>query len=116
MQIAVGISLLSCIEAEIKALPVLAAAILNFSLPVSTSIFFDSTVEFLDAENTGIASGIALQSCLEADMQVHPVLAAAILNLSFLVSKYGPKSLFDSAIKFSEPESMDSVSKMCIVT
>jgi hypothetical protein len=59
-----------------------------------------------------ITVGISLLSCTEAEIQVHPVLAAAILNLSFQVSKYGFRSLFDGAIKFSDPENMDSVSKM----
>jgi hypothetical protein len=51
-----------------------------------------------------IAVGISLQSCIEAEIQVHPVLAAAIFNLSFPVSKYGLRSLSDGAIKFSDPK------------
>jgi hypothetical protein len=63
-----------------------------------------------------IAVGISLLSFIEAEIQVRPVLAAAILNLSLPVSKYGLRSLFDGAIEFSEPENMDAVSKMYFLT
>jgi hypothetical protein len=59
---------------------------------------------------------LSLLPCIEAEIQVHPVLAAAILNLSFRVSKYGLRNHFDGAIKFSDPENMDLVSKMYFVT
>jgi hypothetical protein len=133
----------------------LAAAILNFSFPLSYSIFSDSTIEFLDLENNELAVGIALLSCIEAEIQVllvwrchldfltsgfemepfnsafefsdpenlqiaeiqiHPVLAAAILNLSFPVSKYGLRSLSDGAIEFCNSENMEAVSKMYFLT
>jgi hypothetical protein len=89
---------------------------LNSSLPVSRWSLPDSAIEFFDPENIQIIIGISLLSCIEAEIQVHPVLAAAILNLSFPVSKYGLRSLFDGAFKFSDPENMDLVSKMYFVT
>ena len=51
--IRVGTALLSSLEAEIYVLPVLAAAILHFRLPVTSGSFFDSAVELLDPENVG---------------------------------------------------------------
>ena len=92
------------------------AAILNFALPVSRWSLPNSAIEFPDPKNMKIVVGISLLSCIEAEIQVYPVLAAAILNLSFPVSKYGLRSFFDGAIKFFDPENMDSVSKMYFIT
>jgi hypothetical protein len=64
----------------------------------------------------GLAVEISLLSFIEAEIQVHPVLAAVILNLSFPVPKYGLRSLSDGAINFSDPENMEVVSKMYFVT
>ena len=47
-----------------------AAAILNFLLPVSASSLPDRNTEFLDPENIGIADGIYLLSCTEAEIRV----------------------------------------------
>jgi hypothetical protein len=73
MHIAVGISLLSCIETEIQVHPVLAAAILKFSIPVSRKSIANSVTEFLDPENMRIAVGNSSLSCLETEIQVFPV-------------------------------------------
>ena len=51
----------------------LAAAISSFSLPVSTSSLSDSTTEFPDPENMGVAVGISLLSCTEAEIELLPV-------------------------------------------
>jgi hypothetical protein len=37
-------------------------------------------IEFSDPKNMQTAVGISLLSCIEAEIQVHPVLTAAILN------------------------------------
>jgi hypothetical protein len=63
-----------------------------------------------------IAVRISLLSYIEAEIQVHPVLAAATLNFSFPVSNYGLRSLFDGTVKFSDPENMDLVTKISFVT
>jgi hypothetical protein len=62
-----------------------------------------------------IAAGIYLLSCTEAKMQVHPVLAAAILNFGSPASKYGLKSLSDGAIKIFDSENIEVVSNMYFV-
>jgi hypothetical protein len=85
---------------------------LKFGLPVSRWSLFDSIIEFSDPRNMQIAVGISLLSCIAAEIQVRPVLAAAILNLSFPVLKYGLRSLFDGAINFSDLENMDPINKM----
>jgi hypothetical protein len=71
MQIAVGISLLSCIEAEIRYIR-FGAAILNIGLSVSRWSFLDIAIEFPDPE-TWVTAGTSLLSCIEAETQVHPV-------------------------------------------
>jgi hypothetical protein len=43
----------------------LAAAILNFGLPVSRCSFPDSADEFLDTENTGVAVGISFLGAVD---------------------------------------------------
>jgi hypothetical protein len=68
MQIAVGISLLSCIEAEIQALSVLAAVILSFRLPVSRSSPSVSIIDFPDLKNMQVAVGVSSLSGLEAEI------------------------------------------------
>jgi hypothetical protein len=62
----------------------------------------------------GLAVGISLLS--EAETALHLVLVAAILNLSFPVSKYGLKSVSDGAARFPDPENMNLVGVMCFVT
>jgi hypothetical protein len=94
----------------------LKAAILNFSLPVSRWSLHNSAIEFPDLKNMQIAVGISLLSCIEAEIQVRPVLAAAILNLSFPVSKYGLRSLFDGAIKSLDLKTWSRSVKMYFVT
>jgi hypothetical protein len=57
-----------------------------------------------------------LLSSIEADIQVHPVLADAVLILSFPVSKCGVRGLYDCAIKLSDPENMEVIGKMYFLT
>jgi hypothetical protein len=51
----------------------LAAAILNFPLPVSRWILHNNVMKFPDPDNVGLAVGISLLSCIEADIYVHSV-------------------------------------------
>jgi hypothetical protein len=69
MQIAFGISLLSCIEDKIQVHPVLAAAILNFGLPVSRWSLCDSIIDFPDPENIGVAVGISFLGVLDTEIR-----------------------------------------------
>ena len=67
--------------------PGLAAAILNYRLPVTSVSIRHSTIELLDHENVRVAVGTALLSCLEAEICVYRVYAAilgAILNFSLV--------------------------------
>jgi hypothetical protein len=89
---------------------------LHFSLPVSRWSLPDSVIEFHDPENTKLAVGNAVLSFIEAEIYVHPGLAAAILNLSIPVSTEGLRSLSDGANEFSDPENMEIVSKIYFVT
>jgi hypothetical protein len=59
---------------------------------------------YTDPGNMRVAVGISLLSCIEAEIQAHPVLGAAILNFAFPVSNYGLRSLFDGTVKFSDPK------------
>ena len=61
----------------------MAAAILKFRLPVSRRRLADSAIEFPDPENMGVAVGISLLSCIEAEIQVLPV---GRRHLEFLTS------------------------------
>jgi hypothetical protein len=81
----------------------LAAAILNIWLPVSIWSLSDGIIEYPDSKNMQIAVGISLLSCIEAEIQVHPVLAAAIFNFWLPVLRW---SLPDSAIEFPDAENM----------
>ena len=66
--VAVGTALLSCLEADIYVLPVLAAANLHFRLPVTSESFLDSPVELLDPENVGVAVEISFLCAIEAEL------------------------------------------------
>jgi hypothetical protein len=82
----------------------LAAAILNFALPVSRWSLPNSAIEFPDPRNMQIAVGISSLSSIEAEIQVLQVLAAAILNLSFPISKYSLKSFFMALLSSPTPK------------
>jgi hypothetical protein len=68
MGVAVGISFLSHLQAEIYVLPVLVAAMLDFLLPVWSHSIETISVELLDPENIGVAVGISLLSHLQAEI------------------------------------------------
>ena len=69
-------------------------AILVFILPVRSHNITDSFVGLLDLENIVIVVGISFLSCLQAEIEVFPVLEAAILNFSLPVKSYNiPGSL-----------------------
>ena len=68
--IAVGTALLSSLEADIYVLPVLAAAILNFRLPVTSGSIPDSASELLDHENVGLAVEISFLCAIEAEQHL----------------------------------------------
>ena len=74
MGIAVGISLLSCTEAEIYTLCHicfrLMAAIFDVRHTETSDSFHTCFSVFPDPENMGIAVGIALLSCIEAEIHV----------------------------------------------
>ena len=63
----------SVLVSGIAGTPDLAAAILNLSLPVLTSSLSDSTIEFPESRKHGVAVGISLLPCIEAEIQVLPV-------------------------------------------
>jgi len=62
MGIAVGISLLSCIETELRLLSCFSAAILDFWLPVSSDSVSDGAIEKFIPENIGVDTGIVFLS------------------------------------------------------
>ena len=64
--IALGISLIPCLEAEIHAFEVWRPPSWIFPLPVCSFSIFTSPNGKLDPENIGIAVGISLISCLGA--------------------------------------------------
>jgi hypothetical protein len=73
MGIAGGISLLSCIQAEINVMTYLLpvkAAIFNFSLTRTSSSVCSGPVVLPSSDNMGIADGISLLSCSQAEMYV----------------------------------------------
>jgi hypothetical protein len=67
-----GISLLSCIEAEIQVLPVQCRQ-LNFSLSASRWSLPDSAIDLPDPKSMQIAVETSLLSCIESEIQVLPV-------------------------------------------
>ena len=56
-----------------------------FILPVGSSNNTDSPFGLLDLENIISAVGISFRSCLQAEIEVFPVLEAAILDFSLPV-------------------------------
>ena len=72
IRLAVGCALLSGLQAEILVFP-LAAAILQFRLPVMSGRLGTSPIELLDIDNVGVAVGIASLSSLLAEILVFPV-------------------------------------------
>ena len=66
--LAVEISFLSHLQAEIKVFPVLEAAILDFPLPVRSYIVISLFIGLLDRENMGVAVGISLLSRLQVEI------------------------------------------------
>ena len=68
MDLAVGISLISCLEAEIHAFEVWRPSSWTFSLPVWSYSILTSPYGKLDPENIGIAIGISLTSRLGAEI------------------------------------------------
>jgi hypothetical protein len=77
----------------------LAAAILNFYLPISKSSLPDSAIVFLDPENTGI--GISLLCSIEAETQVHPVWQP-LSSISHFWFQY--RAFLTSPLTFSTPK------------
>ena len=71
--IAVGNSLISCLEAEIHAFEVLKLPSWIFPLPVRSHSILMSPNEKLDPKNIGIAVGISLISCREAEIHAFEV-------------------------------------------
>ena len=73
MGIAVGVSLLLCIEAEIYVmsflLPVM-AAIFDFQQTQTSGSILNSLFVLSDPENMGVAVGIAWLSCTRAEIYV----------------------------------------------
>ena len=66
MGVAVEIALLCCLQAEICGNSGLAAAILDFQLPVTSDSFHVSVIGFPVPENMGVDVGISLLCCLQA--------------------------------------------------
>jgi len=62
MGIAVGISLLSCIETELRLISFFSAAILDFWFPVSSDSISDGTIGNFTQENIGVDTGILFLS------------------------------------------------------
>ena len=71
--IAVGFSLISCLEAEIHAFEVWRPSSWIFAFPVRSHSILMSPDGKLDPENIGIAVGISLISCLEAEIHAFEV-------------------------------------------
>ena len=63
-------------------------AILDFKLPVESYNITDSPIRLLDLENVVIAVGISFLSCLQADIEVYPVLEATILDFLFPIKSF----------------------------
>ena len=60
---------------------------MDFTLPVRFYNNTDSPIGLLDLENILIAVEISFLSCLKADIEVYPVLEAAILDSHFRLSR-----------------------------
>ena len=67
MGFAVGMALLSSLEADIRTSD-MAAAIFECRRPVTSSSIRNNTTELVDPENGGLAVGTALLSSLEAEI------------------------------------------------
>ena len=59
-----------------------------FILLVRSYNNIDSPIGLLDFENIVVAVGISFQSCLQAEIEVYPVLEAASLDFSLPVESY----------------------------
>ena len=73
MGAAVGIALISCVQAEIHAFEVYRLPSWIFPLPVWSHCSLVSPIGKLGPENIGIAVGISLISCLEAEIHAFEV-------------------------------------------
>ena len=73
MGIAVGIALISSVQTEIHAFEVYRLPSWIFPLPVWSHYSLVSPIGKLDPENIGIAVGISLISCLEAEIHAFEV-------------------------------------------
>ena len=60
----------------------------DFILPLRSYNNTDSTIVLMDLKNVVIAVGISFLSCLQAEIEVFPVLEAAILDFSLPVESY----------------------------
>ena len=70
--VAVGISMLSQIQAEIHKMHVyfrLMAAIFYLSVASTSESIYNSSTVLLDPKNVGVAAGISLQSHIQAEIQ-----------------------------------------------
>ena len=87
--IAVVVLLISCLGAEINAFGVKCPPFWIFPLPVRSHSISISFLRVLDSKNTGIAVGIQLISCLEADIhEFENVRSRLGLSTSGLVLQY----------------------------
>ena len=73
MGVAVGIALISCVQAEIHAFEVYRLPSWICPLPVGSHCSLVSPIGKLDLENIGIAVGFSLISCLEAEIYAFEV-------------------------------------------
>ena len=76
-------------------------AILAFILPVRSYNNTDSPIGLLDLENTVIVVWISLLSFLQAEVEIFPVLEAAILDFLLSVKSY---SIPDSSVGLVDPK------------
>ena len=61
---------------------------LDFILPIRSYNNADGPIGLLDLENIVIAVGIWFQSCVQSEIEVYPILEAAILDFSLPVKSY----------------------------
>ena len=73
MGVAVGIALISNVQAQIHVFEVYRPPSWSFPLPVQSHSIIMSPIGKLDPENIGIAVGISLISCLEAEIHAFEV-------------------------------------------
>ena len=73
MGVAVGIALISSVQAEIHAFEVFRRPSWIFPLPVQSHSIFMSPIGKLDLENIGIAVGITLLSCVGTEIHAYEV-------------------------------------------